>query len=115
MEGALRDRDRTEQAEGEVGPAGADHAGQRDDLSGMQFDGNIPDPVTDGNGVGPQHGLIGPCCGRAWRKQIAEIAADHHGNQPLARDVGGILCADETTVLQDGRAIAQRENFIEAV
>ena len=77
-------RQRAEQAKREFRASGADHAGKRDDLAGTQFDRDIPDPVGDGEPLGAQHGAIRavpPAAPR--RKQLAEIASDHHRDQTV--------------------------------
>ena len=100
---------------GELGATGADESAEAENLAGPDLKGNV---VHSGRAAtdGPERERYRvPGGGLRGGIDLGDFAADHETDETGFVDVADGVRADALTVAQDGDAVGERENFLEAV
>ena len=108
----LRRRD-PEERERDVGPPGADQAGEAQHLAPVDLEAHAgedavpPDPGDAEGQLAPR--MFGSC------KELRHLPADHVLDRPLGGDLGPGSGGDEPAVAQHGHAVGDLEHLVEPV
>jgi hypothetical protein len=107
-------RREAEQDTRQLGAAGADQPGEAENLAGADLEADVVHPGRrTAEPAQRQHDLAGR--GFGWRVGVGYLAAHHQVDQLGLGRVGDAAGADALAVAQDGDAVGDRENLLQAV
>jgi hypothetical protein len=95
-----------------LGATRADEAGDAQDLSGANLEGDIRERALPGEALDAEQGLLG--WGGAARKLLVDAPAHHQTDELRLRGGGGNL-GDELAVTDDGHAVTDRGNLVKVM
>ena len=86
---------------------------QRDDLAGVNVEGDVGEDALPGQALDLEHRLA--ALGLLFREERVHVAADHRADDRPGGEFVNRLRPDVPAVAHDGHALAEVENLLEAV